>query len=96
MVKWSKLHNAENLKDMADDISEAQFMAFAIGDVIDFSSFVILHSGFKVDKIEAIREKFTRPSHLAEFVYKKFKGDTEAMTEFVEVFNSGGDEDGEA
>jgi len=95
MVAWKKLHKADSLGEYVEKMSEEQFMAFSIGDVLDYSTFLIMQSNFNIDKLAINREKFSKPSVVAELVYKKFKGDKAAMEAFIESFNEYG-QDAEA
>ena len=58
-------------------------------EAINYETLIILQARFDVSKLPDLREKFNKPSKLAEFVYKKFKGDAEAMQAFIEGFNAG-------
>lgn len=89
MVAWKKLHKSEDLEEVAGDMTEAQLMAFSISEAINYETLIILQARFDVSKLPDLREKFNKPSKLAEFVYKKFKGDAEAMQAFIEGFNAG-------
>lgn len=87
MLAWKKVHTSEDLD--VDKLSDAQVAAFAIAATIDFSAFIILESKFNTDKLDTLRKKFNRPSHVAEYVFKKFKGDLDAMERFITEYNKG-------
>lgn len=87
MVSWKKLHTSEDISAEVENLSRAQLLAFSIGEAVAFETLVILQSNFNPDKIEKLRLKFGRPSNVAEFIYKKFNGNEEAMVAFIEAFN---------
>ena len=89
MVRWKKLHESQDLSSLYEKMSEAQLLAFSIGEAVNYQTLVILESKFKAEKIADLKEKFDKPSKVAEFIYKKFKGDYDAMSAFVEAFNEG-------
>jgi len=98
MVAWKKIHTTESLMDIKDDMSEAQLMAFSIAEAVNYETLVIIESKFKGDKIEGLKDRFNRPSKVAEYIYKKFKGDQDEMMGFITAFNKGvvvEDDDGE-
>lgn len=94
MVAWKKIHGTEDLLKLSEDFTEGQLLAFSIADAINYETLIILQANFKSDKLSALREKYSKPSKVAEFVYKKFKGDEVAMTAFIDSFNVGASNEG--
>lgn len=93
MVEWKKLHKSAEIFELVDEMSRAQLLAFSIGEAVNFETLVILQSNFDSSKLDKLRAKFARPSNVAEFIFKKFKGDELAMVEFIDAFNSKVDTD---